>query len=260
MLQAIAVHRVLVASVISHDLSALGQTIPLLGPPSPVPILTLPPYGDGSSVRAHVHRATLREQDVVMIDGAAFTSPARTCVDLTRRSVKGGVVAMDAAVQRRMTTFAEIDEVLAFCSGWPGIARARKARGLSDGIAESPIESLSRLLVIRLRLPVPKPQARIYDLRGRFIARGDFYWDEYGVLGEVDGKVKYIGNDVLISEKLRQEALEDLRVTMTRWGAVELGQPRSLEAKIQRAFARGRALDESGALRRWKVKYAPELG
>src|SRR5436305_15134139 len=48
----------------------------------------------------------------------------------------------------------------------------------------------------------------------------DFYWEEFGVVGEADGLVKYDEDEHPLSlraEKLRQEALEALNFIVVRW-------------------------------------------
>ena len=53
---------------------------------------------------------------------------------------------------------------------------------------------------------------------GRFLGRPDFYWDEFGVIGEADGMAKYDGtHDVAADEKRRQGELEDAGLIAVRW-------------------------------------------
>lgn len=251
----IAVHRACAGSAISHRSAALMDQIPVLGRLPALPELTLPPFAKGHSVNAHIHRAQLRPEDLAQRDDAVLTSPARTVVDLARQHVVPGIVAMDAVVQRKMATFAEIDDVLRFCWNWPGIRRAQRSRRLADGLAESPLETLSRLTIRRLPVPKPRPQAWILDHHGRIVGRADFYWEKFGVVGEVDGRSKYTARDILINEKARQEDFEDLGLVVTRWGMAEVRSPIRLERKLQRAFERGAARDRSGLRRQWSVSF-----
>lgn len=150
----------------------------------------------------------------------------------------------------------EIEQVLIRCWNWPRIRRAQRAVRLADARAESPLESISRLVIGWLRLPPPEPQVLAIDERGYPAGRLDFYWDDYGVAGECDGKAKYRDDpEEFDREKRRQELLEDHGVVFTRWGWDEPWRhPQLLRSKILGAFERGRARDRAGLARLWTVR------
>jgi hypothetical protein len=242
-------------SVISHRSGVLTHTLPLLERPPDRPDLTVPPRRTGDVAGALLHRAALAPEDVVIIEGAPVTTVARTLIDLARMvPVGAAVVSIDAALQRGLVSKAELLHVLDRCARWPNARRAARAVELSDGLAESPLESVSRLVMRRLRLPPPRPQRWIRDDGGLIVARCDFYWDEPGVFGEADGRTKYASREVLTDEKDRQEQLEDLGLVAVRWGwtDVRYRQP-LLAARINSAFERGRLRDRSGFPRKWSV-------
>jgi hypothetical protein len=125
---------------------------------------------------------------------------------------------------------------------------------LADARAESPLESVSRLVLRWAGLPTPDLQVTLFDEYGVPVGRGDFYWDEFGVVGEADGRTKYDDRSVLTREKLRQERLEDLRAVVCRWGWDDAVYARgALQARVARAFERGRARDRSGLPRLWSI-------
>jgi hypothetical protein len=246
------------ASVMSHRSAALLHGMPLVGAGVFRPDLTLSPPSTGDTAHALVHRATLRPQDVVIIGESPVTSAARTVVDLGRSCpTLAAVAATDFALHEELTTREEIADVLDMCRRWPGIRRALRAVRLADARSESPLESASRLVIGSLRLPMPDLQPVILDAHGYPAGRLDFYWDDYGVGGEADGRSKYDGRLVLTKEKDRQEHLEDLRVAMTRWGWWHVTHPAALRTKIENAFARGRARDAAGLPRLWAVRPCP---
>jgi hypothetical protein len=161
---------------------------------------------------------------------------------------------MDAALGRGLATMAELEAVAARCRNWPGIAKARRALALTDARAESPLESISQLALTKHRLPAAVLQQSIYDSRLRFRGRVDFYWDEFGVVGEADGHAKYrLSPNSLIEEKLRQERLEELGLIVVRWGWADVGEPTALERRIRQAFQRGGARDRSAFPRNWSL-------
>lgn len=200
-------------SAVSHRSALVMHGLPVVGRWTGRPVLTVPPRRTGSLRDAHLHRATLWPQDVVVVGEAAVTSVARTLIDVARSCPTSTVVAaLDAALHRGAVEVGALDDVVLRCWNWPGIARAHRAIRLSDGRSESPLESVSRLTIRLLRLPPPEPQVVVLDPSGRRIARLDFYWDEFGVAGEADGRSKYTDRDVLTAEKDRQEDVENLGV------------------------------------------------
>jgi very-short-patch-repair endonuclease len=199
------------------------------------------PRRTGDALSVHLHRATVDSADVINMDGVLRTTIARTVVDIAREhGWIEAVVVGDAALARGMTTTAELDAVLAACARWPGICRARRVVAELDGLAESPLESVSRLRIRQLGLPPPQLQAQITDARGVQLGRVDFYWPELGVIGEVDGRMKYAVDPetALWEEKRRQERLEDTGLIVVRWGKPELDEPELLRRKLLTAFGR----------------------
>ena len=249
-------------AVVSHRSALLLHDLPVVGHPPPLPEVTVVPSGRGSAHATLLHRSSLPADHVVTVHGVAVTSVARTLVDVARaRPVTTAVAALDCALHRRLVTYADLDAVLLRCWNWPGIRRAHRAIGLSDGRAESPLESVSRLVIGWLRLPVPTLQPLVLDPFGVPIARLDFYWEEFGAAGEADGRSKYSDRDVLTAEKDRQEAAEDLHIPFARWGwQIASRQPQRLRAKIESALARGAARDRSGLPRQWSIRPSEPVG
>jgi hypothetical protein len=245
-------------AVISHHAAALLHDLPLLRRPPAIPRLTVNPRTSDRGVGAHIHRARVDPDDVVIRDGTRLTSIARTLVDLARlESTRAAVVSLDAALHRHLVTSDELDAIVAGCRNWPGIAQAVRAIRLADARSESPLESVSRLELRRLALPVPVLQPDIRTVSGALV-RPDFYWDELGVAGEADGAGKYGSSPTsLLDEKRRQEDLDDSGVVVTRWGWDEVRDPPALLRRITRAFARANARSGSGFHREWSVAGRP---
>jgi hypothetical protein len=115
------------------------------------------------------------------------TSRVRTALDLIRRgSVDDAVVMLDRLVAARVVRLADVRRAADALPRGRGSRRAREAAGLADGLAESPQETLVRLLLHRSSLPRPVAQ---YVVRheGRFVARVDFAWPDHRLALEYDG-------------------------------------------------------------------------
>jgi hypothetical protein len=255
LVDAVAAARSYSRSVVSHRSAVLLHGLPLIGSQPPVPELTVPPRSNANMHSAHVHRARLRPHDICVVGDTAVTSIARTLIDLARHRALGtAVAATDAALHRGQVSVEQLDDVLLFCWNWPRVGRAQRAVRLSDSRTESPLESVSRLVIRWLNLPTPEPQRTLFDQYGRIVGQPDFYWDDYGVIGEADGRSKYDARRVLVNEKEHQEEFEDLGLVVVRWGWDHAIRRRHvLNARLQNGFQRGQARDRSGFPRLWTL-------
>src|SRR5919197_5180054 len=150
-------------TVASHQSAGFLHGLALLRLP-PTAIVSRPPAGPGRDrVRGvHVHRAALPVAHVGRALGIPTTSAARTAVDLARTLQFGeAVIAVDSALHLGLTGRAELEEVLAVSRGWPGSQRAGAVVAFADAAAESPLESLTRVMLAEHGLPPPVLQAPI---------------------------------------------------------------------------------------------------
>jgi hypothetical protein len=218
------------------------------------PCVTVAPERNGSTARVHVHRALLRPGETVADARIARTSSARTVLDIAgENGVDEAVVVADCAIHRQMLDPARLREALAGRSPWPGRADAVAAIRRCDGLSESPLETISRLRIEESDLPMPRLQVNILDDHGRWKARSDFFWDDYGVFGEVDGSDKYRDGDavVLTNEKWRQERAERTGLLAVRWGHEDLKDLPVLFERIRWTLGRGRRIPTAD--RHWRV-------
>ena len=123
------------------------------------------------------------------------------------------------------------------CAGWPGARAARDVVALASPLAESPLESLTRLGLVDAGLPEPRLQVRIVDPSDGWWCRVDMLWAEERVVLEADGKVKYTDAE-LWREKRRQHRLERLgyRVVRAIWADVRPNAD-GLAAHVRRYLA-----------------------
>jgi hypothetical protein len=177
-----------------------------------------------------VARAQLPDDDVRPWLGFGTTSVARTLVDCAREwSLTDSVIAIDAALQTLKVDRAELHRAVLAGSHRVGIAGAARALGLSDGRAESPLETRGRLALLSAGLPRPELQVDIHDGAG-FIGRVDAWYPDAAVALEFDGRVKYVDpwnktspGEVLWQEKRREDRMRDVGVRVVRVVDEDLG-------------------------------------
>ncbi|NCL75361.1 hypothetical protein AIIKEEIJ_02821 [Rhodococcus sp. YH1] len=113
-----------------------------------------------------------------------------------------------------------------------------------DGRSGSPGESISRLRIRAAGLPDPVLQFEIRTAGGAFVARTDFFREEFGVVGEFDGMGKYRSADPGASaetvrrEKLREDAIRAQGYEVVRWTWSELFHFDDVRARIDAAARR----------------------
>lgn len=230
--------------VFCQDSAALLHDWRLLRDPGTPQVLHGPGHGTRSTGRAaHHHSGRLPDEDVAERAGVLLTTPERTALDCARFLPLGAaVVVLDQALAAGVDPDA-LTARLVRLPGQRGVRRARTALDLADPLAESPGESLTRIVLRRSGLPPFVPQLTIRTSRG--VYRADFAWPEARVLLEFDGRVKYFldrsTEQVLYEERRRELVLveEGWTVLRTDWETVTR-RPERLVARLHLAL-RGRA-------------------
>jgi hypothetical protein len=135
-----------------------------------------------------LHNDTLAADEITAVRDIPVTTPARTAFDLGRRhGVTLAVIRLDALMQATAVKPAEIEELVDRHPGTRGIAQLREAISLSDGGAESPQETRTRLVLASTGLRPERTQIEVYDNYGYFVARVDMGWPQWRVAVEYDG-------------------------------------------------------------------------
>lgn len=159
------------------------------------------------------HQGVCRVSDITRMRRHWVTSPARTVLDIAvTQGVEAAVVVGDDFVHRGLTSVEELTQLADSMSLWPGALRVRMVVALIDGRAESVGETLFRLLCRHMGLPRPELQYDVYGPGGVLLGRVDFHWKAHRVIGEFDGKRKYLANrrpgesitDAVLREKRRE--------------------------------------------------------
>lgn len=210
--------------------SALG--LPLFGDPGTIHVVSDRRHAPSArSLMTMVHAPP--PEQLINRGGVQIVGPARAVLDTARlQGLVAGVVAADAALRSGLTTRAELSEVLGSMHGLRGVGRARLCYELASPLSESPGESWSAVVMHQHGVPEPERQHRFFDDDG-FAGRTDFWWPEWRVAGEFDGRVKYgrtnpsgrPPEDVLWDEKRREDRIRALDASVVRWITADLYQP-----------------------------------
>jgi hypothetical protein len=224
--------------VVSHRSAALVHNIDLIGE-GPTDV-TLTSWVGRRGQRHGVHRYVnaMPRSHMTRKYGLPVTTAARTVVDLAGTlPFAEGVVAADSALRQGLTTSAELWQVAAECGHRRGSKQADRVAKFADGMAESPLESLARVVFHDTGLPAPQLQVPITTADDRFIGRVDFYWRKYKTIAEVDGGLKYENPERARAQLWRDKALRaaGYQVVHFNWREITT-EPDEVAAAIRAAF------------------------
>jgi hypothetical protein len=139
----------------------------------------------------HTRETALTPNDIVYVHGVPVLSPLRTLADLAVVLRPDALVAaIDFALHEERVQLVELEAVAAVRRR--GCVALRTALALADAKAESPHESLTRL-VLKPVLPGLDSQVRVFDRRGFIIARLDLGDEELRLGVESDGAAYHRG-------------------------------------------------------------------
>lgn len=239
-------------AVASHQDAAILHGLALLDRPDAETLtLTVPRGVTGIRTRRPHVRATmswLPEQHVAVRNKIPVTSVARTVVDLARTTpFRSGVVLADNALHDKKTSEAELRAVMASCSRWPGIGRARQVTDFSDARSESPFESIARVAFRDGGLPPPELQIWVGGENRGAIGRADFLWREHRTIAEADGAMKYADPDRARRQLRRDAELRDAGFEVVHFTWHELTTaPDQVIDSVRAAFRRASVLRSAG--------------
>lgn len=217
--------------------------LPVFGRPSRVAVVQ--DQRGGSSARSVVRTVALPPENQLTWSARGRTATAaRAVLDAARLDgVVTGVVAADAALRAGMTSPDELHEVAATMAGLQGAQHARRCARLADAGSQSPGESWSAVVLDDHLVPRPQRQVEIWDDAG-LVGLVDFHWPESGVVGEFDGRVKYgrtnpsgaPPEEVVWSEKVREDRLRGVGLGVVRWTTPDLRAPVTWIRRLRRAL------------------------
>lgn len=187
-----------------------------------------------------VHTDELLPAEIVRVDGIPITTPARTAFDLGRRlPTNKGVQRIDALLNATRVTVADIERVATNHRGVRGLRTLRRVLELVDAGAESPYETLTRLMLVDGGLPAPQTQLVVRDGYGFAVAYLDMGWRDQRVGVEYDGAQHWTDPRQRRRDVERFAELAALGWVIIRVTSDMLRTPASVVARVRAALARG---------------------
>lgn len=190
----------------------------------------------------HRHRLGLTAGDLARHPGGLWlTGPARTLLDLGRLvSLEAQVCAVDAALHRGLVEVPQLRALVEAHLGRLGVVRLRQALALADAGAESPAETLARL-VLKPVLPGLRTQVTLRDGHGWPLARFDLADEALRLAFEADGRRGHAGDAMAAKDRGRDARTEALGWVTERATWYELRcRPDRVRQRVLAAAARRR--------------------
>lgn len=233
--------------------AAVAWGLPVVGRWPEVPVVIADRAAGGRSARSLVRRCEGIPSEVWNVDGLAVTSLSRTVLDVARFGDGETAIAMlDRAFATKPETTRgalamvveknELLRELGELGTVAGFAKARVRIEFADGDSGSVGESVSRVVIARSRFPRPVLQQVFRDEVGRMFV--DFWWPDYNLAGEFDGKGKYLRDEytqgrstaqIVLEEKAREDRLRRLGPSVVRWDWAEARSQSALRRILLRA-------------------------
>lgn len=187
-----------------------------------------------------VHQRDYQQYDVLEIDGLPTFSVDLALADFLCRGDKRTAFASVEEAMRGLPPDHlqklrdNVRDRIADRSSRKGIHRALSMLALADGRAESPPESMLKLIVTEAGLPVPETQYVINDIDGRLLYVLDMAWPARRVALEYDGFAAH-------EERQAADAERDRRMLGRGWitvraVAADLRDPSRVLRELREAF------------------------
>lgn len=185
-----------------------------------------------------VHTDRLHDDETTVAEGMAVTTAARTAFDIGRRlPATKAVQRLDALMNATRLTVCDIQAVADAHPRVRGLSRLSATLALVDGGAESPYESLTRLMLVRAGLPPPETQIHVVDEAGFTVGYLDMGWPEYRIAVEYDGAQHWTDARQRRRDIERLAALEALGWIVIRVSSDMLRTPATVVARVRAALA-----------------------
>jgi hypothetical protein len=163
--------------------------VDLLPPAAPVELIVPPNVRlDSRAGQVRLIRSRLRPEEMTTLGTITLTTPERTAFDVVRWSDRtDGIAALDALLHRRVVRMATLSTYRASIGQGPGSRLFADALAAAEPLAESTMETRSRLVLVDAGLPRPVAQFVVRDSAGRFVARVDLAYPVERVALEYEG-------------------------------------------------------------------------
>lgn len=151
----------------------------------------------------------LENRRVEQCRGMPVTSLPDTWLDLATLLDLDDLIVLGDCIATRAKSVQPLADVLSDRRRAPGRAKAAEALTWVRVGSKSPMETTTRLVIVRAGLPEPKLNQPIFDVDGNWIAEVDLLWEEERVVGEYQGEKPHDGPRARDADGHKRMLVED---------------------------------------------------
>lgn len=152
------------------------------------------------------------------VAGIMATDPLRTIADLILRADRyTSVSLLDSALNRGLVSAAGLERVPSLLRGRRGAVAARACLTEANGLAQSPLETRTRLRCVDGKVPPDALQVELRDRDGYLLGIGDMGWRSGRIVAEADGRAPHGSPAALFADRHRQNRLLNAGWTVLRF-------------------------------------------
>lgn len=187
-----------------------------------------------------VHQMVIAPVQFERIGGIMATTPLRTVSDLVIREERYTAVSLlDSALNRGLVSAQDLQVVPSLLRGRRGAIAARGYLAEANGLAQSPLETRTRLRCVDGKVPPDVLQLEVRDQDGYLIGVGDMGWRAPRVIAEADGRVPDAHPDALFADRHRQNRLLNAGWTVLRFTWADTLRPDYIPWVVRQAITAG---------------------
>lgn len=171
-----------------------------------------------SHPEVRVHQLVIGPGQFERVAGIMATDPMRTVTDLVLREERYRAVSLlDSALNRRLLSRVDLERMPSLFRGRRGAVAARGYLAEANALAQSPLETRTRLRCVDGGIPPDVLQIEVRDDDGYLLGIGDLGWRAVRVVAEADGRQAHGGPAALFADRHRQNRLVNAGWTVLRF-------------------------------------------
>ncbi|GAB3356004.1 hypothetical protein GCM10027452_23310 [Micromonospora halotolerans] len=184
-----------------------------------------------------LHQLEHAAEALTVIGGVPVTTAVRTVAELILRERRYPAVALlDSALNRGVISEDELLSLPALMRGRRGVVAARGYIAEANGLAQSPLETRTRLRCVDGGVRPDALQIEVRDSDGYLLGIGDLGWRAGRLIAEADGRTPHAAPDALFNDRRRQNRLTNAGWTILRFTWPDTLTPDYIPSVVRRAL------------------------
>ncbi|MFI6331428.1 DUF559 domain-containing protein [Micromonospora chersina] len=185
-----------------------------------------------------LHQLEHPVEAVTMIRDVPVATAVRTVADLILRERRYPAVALlDSALNRKVISEEDLLSIPTLIRGRRGAVAARRYLAEANGLAQSPLETRTRLRCVDGGVRPDALQIEVRDSDGYLLGIGDLGWRRARVIAEADGTASHAAPNALFNDRRRQNRLTNAGWTVLRFTWSDTLTPDYIPTTVRRALA-----------------------